>query len=302
MGGRAFRLGSRPVIPLAYGTYGLPEFSPWESIDWIAATGYSGVELTLADGYQNAGTRLTVEESRKTRERLDATGLSLVGVLAKLEVIARDGRPTTAVRETLRDVISSGMSLAPVSPLVVTFTMGGQSASWPGGSTELVDELGELGSIAAAEGAVLAVEAHVGGLVDRPERLRWLIEQVGLESVRINFDISHFTLPGVRYDIDRLIEELLPLAVHAHVKDSLPVGDGFRFVLPGAGSFDYRHYFDGLLAAGWHRPVTVEVSAMVFTRHDYRPLQAMQDSFNALLDARTEAERDAEAPLGGAQR
>lgn len=286
------------MIPLAYGTYGLARFSPWESIDRIAAVGYTGVELTLADGYRNAGTRLAPDETRKTKERLQATGLTLVGVLARLDVIGRDGRAVQENRDVLREVISSGLSLEPDRPLVVTFTMGGQEAMWPQKRTELADELGELGSIAAAEGAVLAVEAHVGGLIDRPERVQWLIEQVGRESVRINFDISHFTLPGMQYETADLIRELLPLAVHAHVKDSVPTKDGFRFVLPGSGSFDYREYFSGLIESGWQRPVTVEVSAMVFNGDDYDPDRAMERSFHALSDALARAKEPANASLG----
>jgi sugar phosphate isomerase/epimerase len=208
----------------------------------------------------------------------------------------------SGTREQLREIIASGRALSPSEPLVVTFTMGGRTGTWPLGGAELVEELGALGAIAAAEGALLAVEAHVGGLIDRPDRLRWLIEQVGLDSVRINFDISHFTLPGTDYDTIGLIRELLPLAVHAHVKDSIPTAEGFRFVLPGSGSFDYTQYFAGLTESGWQRPVTVEVSAMVFGQPDYDPVEATKSSFRALADARAQASREAAPFHDGGQR
>jgi sugar phosphate isomerase/epimerase len=280
----------RRVIPLAYGTYGLAAFSPWESIDLIAASGYSGIELTLAEGYRNAGTRMSASETHQTKERLEATGLALVAVLARLEVLDASGTPRPATRGQLREIIASGQALSATDQLIVTFTMGGRTGNWPQGRAELVDELGQLGAIAASEGAVLAVEAHVGGLVDRPDRVHWLIQQVGLDSVRINFDISHFALPGTNYDTLGLIRELLPLAVHAHVKDSIATSDGFRFVLPGSGSFDYTQYFAGLMASGWERPVTVEVSAMVFGQPDYDPLRAMDSSYRALADALAQAQ------------
>ncbi|KJL35150.1 sugar phosphate isomerase/epimerase family protein [Microbacterium azadirachtae] len=280
------------MIPLAYGTYGLRDLSPWDAIDAIAAAGYDGVELTLAEGYRNAAPRLSSDESSKIRERLDATGVDLVGVLAKLHVLGAEGALATAARDDLLEIIGSGLSLSPRNPLIVTFTMGGRSAEWPAGRAELADALGALGATAASEGVLLAVEAHVGGLIDRPERVHWLIDQVGLESVRINFDISHFTLPGLQYDTNELIEELAPLAVHAHVKDSVPTAAGFQFVLPGDGLFDYPQYFAGMMAAGWNRPVTVEVSAMVFGQPDYEPVRAIESSYRALSRARSIAQQN----------
>ena len=289
------------MIPLAYGTYGLADMSPWDAIELISATGYDGVELTLAEGYKNASPRLSSEESAKTRARLDATELDLVGVLAKLQILSAEGEVSSTVRDDLLEVIGSGLSLSPRNPLVVTFTMGGQSAQWPAGGAELVDVLGTLGTTAASEGVVLAVEAHVGGLIDRPERVRWLIDQVGLESVRINFDISHFTLPGSQHDTNELIEEFVPLAVHAHVKDSVRTATGFQFVLPGDGAFDYPGYFAGMIAAGWCRPVTVEVSAMVFSQPDYDPVHAAESSYRALSGARAIAQEKITTRDGAAE-
>jgi sugar phosphate isomerase/epimerase len=289
------------MIPLAYGTYGLAEFTPWASIDLVAEAGFDGIELTLADGYRNAPTRLSREEALRIRERLAATGTDLVGLLARLPVLDGDGEPASGSAETLREVIDSGRRIVPEGELVVTFTMGGRSAQWPEGTRSLVETLRSLGRVAAAEGTVLAVEAHVGGLIDRPERVRWLIEEVGLDSVRINFDISHFTLPGMEYDTVALIRELAPLAVHAHVKDSVPTDNGFRFVLPGKGPFDYDEYFRGMSAEGWQRPVTVEVSAMVFTQPDYDPRAAVLQSFQALSASRARVQTPTPDALEGAE-
>lgn len=276
------------MIALAYGTYGMAEFSPPDAIDHIAAAGYSGVELTLADGYRNAAPRLDPTIARAVRERLSATGLSLVAVLSRINVMGSAAEHAANLTVLDEQAASSHACGAGENP-VITFTMGGKSGDWLDRRNELVDRLAALGTRAATNGTVLAVEPHVGGLVDSAERATWLIDRVASDKVRLNFDISHFSVPGLQYRIDALVGRLVPLSVHAHVKDSVTAEDGFRFVLPGAGAFDYAAYFAAMERAGWTHPVTVEVSAMVFRQPGYDPLQAMRSSFAALDRARRAA-------------
>jgi sugar phosphate isomerase/epimerase len=273
------------MIALAYGTYGMADFSPPEAIDHIAAAGYAGIELTLADGYRDAAPRLDPAIARAVRERLAATGTGLVAILSRINVLG-SAAEHLANLAILDEQAASGQACGAGEGAIITFTMGGKSADWLDQRDTLVDRLAALGARASANGTVLAVEPHVGGLVDSAERATWLIDRVGNERVRLNFDISHFSVPGLQYRTDALVDRLAPLAVHAHVKDSVATEDGFRFVLPGAGGFDYAAYFAAMQHAGWTRPITVEVSAMVFRRPDYDPLEAMRTSFAALDRAR----------------
>jgi len=273
------------MIALAYGTYGMADISPQEAIDHIAAAGYAGVELTLADGYRDAAPRLDPAIARAIRERLSATGLGLVAILSRINVM---GSPAEHAGNlgVLDEQAASGQACGAGDGAVITFTMGGKSSDWLDQRNELADRLAALGARAAANGTVLAVEPHVGGLVDSAERAAWLIDRVSNDRVRLNFDISHFSVPGLQYRTDELVDGLAPLAVHAHVKDSVATEDGFRFVLPGEGAFDYAAYFAAMERAGWTGPVTVEVSAMVSRRPGYDPLAAMRTSFAALDRAR----------------
>jgi inosose dehydratase len=273
------------MIQLAYGTYGLATIPLDEAIAAVAATGYDGLELTLADGYPGVSTRLTKAEGAAIRGKLERAGLDLVAVMLKAIVLTTGDRRGMEADE-LRAAIQSARHAGAGDAAVVTFTMGGATGEWPARRQELVDRLMVLGEVAVAEGGLLAVEPHARGLIDSVERAAWLIEAVAHPAIRLNFDVSHYALPGVAFDLDAAVAKLLPVSVHTHVKDSVATADGFRFVLPGEGAFDFAAYFAALERAGWRRPVTVEVSAMVFNAAGYQPLEAMRACFAALNPAR----------------
>jgi inosose dehydratase len=277
------------MIPLAYGTYGLGAVPLETAIPAIAQAGYEGIELTLADGYPGIGARIGAAGGAAVRDLTRRAGLALTAFLAKATVLGSADRAGMSEGD-LRDLIVSGRHCGVAAP-IVTFTMGGAHAEWPARRDELVNRLSVLGAIADAEGAVLAVEPHARGLIDSVERAEWLMRTLDLPSVRLNFDVSHYALPGVAFDLGEAIRRLLPYAVHAHIKDSIAEGEGFRFVLPGEGPFDLAGYFAALGRAGWTRPVTVEVSAMVFGRPGYEPLAAIGKTYAALDAARRAAAR-----------
>ena len=275
------------MILLAYFTYGLGAVELDIAIPAIARAGYDAIELTLADGYPGVARRLDAESGAAIRHRIDNAGLALTAFLIKDTVLPVSDRAGMA-DDMLRTLIQSAHHCGAGSDAAITFTMGGAHAEWPARNEELVTRLRQLGDIAAREGAILAVEPHARGLIDSVDRAVWLMQTVDHPEIRLNFDISHYALPGVAFDLEDAATRLLPYAVHAHIKDSLPAETGFRFVLPGEGRLDLAHYFAGLAARGWTRPVTVEVSAMVFNTVGYDPLAAIETTFSALDAARRE--------------
>ncbi len=273
------------MIPLAYGTYGLNMLDPAEAFPAIAAAGYDALELTIADGYPGVSPDMDRAAGERIAGRAAEAGLPIIAALLK-ETVLDSGSRTGMSEATLDALIRSACHCGIGEEAILTCTMGGAHAEWPERRNELVDRLRRLGQVAADAGAVLAVEPHAHGLIDSVDRADWLMQAVDHAGIRLNFDVSHYALPGVAFDLGDAVRRLLPFAVHAHIKDSVPNGDGFRFVLPGEGAFDLAGFFAALHAAGWHRPVTVEVSAMVFNTPGYQPLDAMRASFSALDAAR----------------
>ena len=275
------------MIPLAYGTYGLGAIDLDEAIPAIARAGYDGVELTLADEWRGVSRRIDAAAGRAIGRKISDAGLTLNGFLVRDTVLPGAGRAGMD-DETLRTLIESAHHCGAGDDAIITFTMGGAHDEWPTRNSELVARLGELGEIAVRHGAVLAVEPHAKGLIDSVDRAAWLMHTVNHQAIRLNFDISHFALPGMAFDLEEAASRLLPFAVHAHIKDSVASETGFRFVMPGEGALDLPHYFSVLAAHEWAHPVTVEISAQVFNAPQYLPLAAIESTFSALDAARRE--------------
>ncbi len=131
-------------------------------------------------------------------------------------------------------------------------------------------------------GVILAVEPHVLQIVDRPDRTRWLLEQVGSPALKVNFDISHFDVLGI--PTEESVQALVPdgRSVHTHVKDQRGRSPEHEFLIPGEGDFDYVRYLTAMQAAGYTGYIVPEISLMVQRRPDYDPLAACTQSYVVL--------------------
>ena len=152
----------------------------------------------------------------------------------------------------------------------------------------MVRRLADVGEVAADYGCIAAVEPHVNGMAEKPERGAWLMKTLDHPNVKLNFDISHYLAGHV--GIEDTVPLLVPYTVHTHVKDVVHLPDGTHtFVLPGAGDFDYVAYFQAMARAGWKGYVTAEVSARVFRKEGYDPFAAVTFCYRALSEALAKA-------------
>jgi len=166
---------------------------------------------------------------------------------------------------------------------VMTTTAGTKPQDWEALNGRLVERLHALGEYAARRGVTLALEPHVGQIIERPEHVVWLIEQVALPNVRLNFDISHFNVLGL--PMEATVAMLAPLAVHTHIKDERGYAPNHQFLIPGEGDFDYVAYLKAMQAVGYTGFITVEVSVMVQRRPGYDPLAAAKQSYQVVSKA-----------------
>jgi len=113
----------------------------------------------------------------------------------------------------------------------------------------------------AAEGRTLLIEPinHrdvPGYLLSRQDHARGIVERLGLDNLRIQFDVYHCQI--VHGDLTRWMEAQMPLVGHVQIAD---VPERHE---PGSGEINYRHVFatlDRLGYAGWvgceYRPAGV---------------------------------------------
>lgn len=286
-------------MKLGYTTYGMPDTDPGAGLAAIAAAGFAGVEIAVAEAYPTAPAKLSSPARRELRELLGRHGLDLTATLLLMNFLHEDEAVHQANLHTIREAFQLGLDLVPPgnesNPGTggrppTTFTIGGKSAWWddPARRDWLVRRLADVGAVAAEYDCIAAVEPHVNGMAEKPERGAWLMKTLDHPNVKLNFDISHY-LAG-HLGIADTVPLLVPYAVHTHVKDVVWLPDGTHtFVLPGEGDFDYVAYFRAMERAGWNGYVTVEVSAKVFRKEDYDPFGAVTFCYGVLSKALAKA-------------
>lgn len=267
-------------MQLAYSTYALQKIDPLEAIERVVAIGYEALELNVGDAWPTAPSKLAADAREELRDRLQEAGLpspvlmNLIGLCGQGEDVAKKSRALVDTCQLAADLDYDG------GGRVVTTTLGGQGGDWEAARDSVAERMQPYAAIAADHGVTLAIEAHVGQELDSPEKAVWLVEAVGQESMRLNFDHSHFHVLGM--DLQHCVDLCAPYAVHTHLKDGRMVDGRVQFLLPGDGDLDLEAYFRAVAGAGIDVPITVEVSGQIWQRDDYDPWATAQKSFDSM--------------------
>jgi sugar phosphate isomerase/epimerase len=168
-------------------------------------------------------------------------------------------------------------------PPVVLTTPGGKPEEYQAKKGLLAERLGGLAAEAQKRGVVVALEAHVGALLDTPEHAVEVLKMVDSPHVRLNFDISHFNVMG--YEIEDSVRQMVPYSVHTHIKDEAGRYPNHQFLIPGEGVFDYVRYLRAMREAGYTGFIVPEISIMRQRQPGYDPLAAAKSSYEILARA-----------------
>jgi sugar phosphate isomerase/epimerase len=274
-------------MKLGYGSYAMPEVSLWEALPRLAELGYETFELCVEDRWPTAPGKLTGEDRERLRGLLADLRLELPALMLFVNLLAPAGEELERQEGRFRAACALARDLAPGATPVIASTLGACPLSWEEALPLARERAARFAELAAAEGCPLALEPHVGALLNSPERVLALMEGVHSPWLGINFDISHFAVAG--YDRAETIRLLAPYAFHTHVKDGRMEDGQVRFLLPGEGDFDYPAYFREMAAAGWTGSVTAEVSVQISRRPDYDPWAAARFCLETLRAARAAA-------------
>ena len=274
-------------IKLGYSTYALPDIDPLEALQKIRAIGYDAVEIAVGEDWPTAPQKLDAAARRELRTRVAELGLPPPVLFGPVPTCA-EGQVRADMRERYAEILELAGDLNFGSePAVVTTTVGGRQLDWDADRQRIADDLLELADLAAGMNTILAVEPHVGGAFDAPEKAAWLMQQTQHRHLKLNFDHSHFCVQGM--DLQLCVDLCLPSAVHIHIKDGTMTGGKVRFVLPGEGELDLVAYMQALFQGGLSVPVTAEVSAMIWREPGYDPWPTAKLCYDALDLAREAA-------------
>jgi len=288
---------ARPGVPaqsgrplLGFSLYGMRTIPVRQAIGHVARIGYRAVEMTLMPGWDTEPKLLNKPARAEIRKQLGDLGL----VLATVQESVQLASPNTMVNlgfkmdyskqenlEHLRQAAEAAHELSPGAPAAIESPVGGRAAAWEQIKGGMADELGTWAKTLEPLKTVLAIKGFVGTVLDRPERVLWLLDQVKSPWIRNGYDYSHYKLLGLG-----LRETFQPVAsrtVFIHVKDSVGTPEKFRFLLPGdSGEIDYQEYAQVLREAGYRGPVLVEVSVHVSGQPGYDAVAAARHSWDNL--------------------
>jgi len=273
-------------MKIAYGIYGMPEISPFDSIPRLAALGYQGIEVAVGSRWSCAPEKLPAADRDRLRALFGELGIDFTAALLFVNMLAEEGAPLDEQHAIFREACRLSRQISPhaEAPVVVS-TLGSADIEWERDVDWVAARVQHTSSVARDEGCRLALEPHVGGLLDRPSRVLDLMERA--PEAKINFDISHFWVQGMA--TADVAPPLVPHSVHTHIKDGVLEDGKVRFLLPGEGPHDLVEYFRAMHAAGYRGFITVEVSAHIYRREDYDPWAAAQFCWDALSRARAAA-------------
>ncbi len=280
-------------MKLGYSTWGMPTIPVDAAISHLAFLGFDGIELTIIQRFTTELSTLDTAERKRIAGLLKQHNLALPAIAAHSNLMDVDPESHKRNMWRLKGGVDLAIDLAQGDELpAVNTTTGGKPNEWDTKKDFLVERIGELVEYAASRGVTIAMEPHIGAIIDTPDKVLELLEIINSPYLKVNFDISHFEIVGL--PTEDTVSALADVSVHTHVKDQRGIAPDFEFLIPGEGPFDYVNYLKLMQKQGYDGFITAEVSFMVQARKDYDPLAAATMTYETMSKAFVEAgiERD----------
>jgi sugar phosphate isomerase/epimerase len=271
-------------VRLGYTTWSMQSVPAEDAIPTLAGIGFDSIELTVVPGWRDELDSLTPARRRRIRALLAEHRLALPALAAHRSLVATDPAEHAENWRRLTAAVDLAAEWATAEgPPAIDTTAGGKAGQWDELKSLIVERTGKLCEYAATRGVTIAIEPHVMNALDTPDRVLWLLDQVGRPNLKLTLDISHFNVQGI--PIEESVAKLAPHSVFTHVKDERGRAPDFEFLIPGEGEFDYVRYLKAMEAAGYRGDIHVEISLMVQRRPGFDPIAAAEQSYRVLSQA-----------------
>ena len=273
-------------MKLGYSTWAMPKIPIDTSIKFLSETGYDGITIATLPQFTTSINNLDIEERKRILNLSKLYSIPITSVMSFTDLMEEN-------KENLKEnikFVNDSIDLANDWGTNYLITgIGGKPNELENikKSEEFIEIISELGLIAKSKGVTIALEPHVDQAVEKPDQLVELINKINMDSVKANFDISHFNVQGV--DVSESIEKVLPISVACDVKDERGVVPNWSYVAPGEGEFDYTNYLKIMKKADYRGFITIEISFQVQANPNYDPLKTAKKSYEILDRAFKEA-------------
>jgi len=275
-------------MKLGYSTWGMPKLSIDVAVDRIASLGYDGLEISVLPAWTTAIDTLDANERKRILKMVNDKGLTISAISGHASLLEADPADNERNLQRLKAAIDLAVQWEQNGRIPYVNTLsGGRTADWDDQKEIFAERLLPAAEYAAAKGVVLAMEPHIEGLVDTPDRMVTILKMVNAPALKVNFDISHFDIIGM--PTEESVAILAPYTVHTHVKDQRGIYPDYEFLTPGEGDFDYVDYLKSMHAHGYDGFINAEIGMMRQRRPDYDPLAACDLSYKTLSKAFVDA-------------
>lgn len=275
-------------MKLGYSTWGMPTVPIDTALRHLAEVGYEGVEITVIPGWITELSTLDRAERKRIVGMAKQYGLAIPAIAAHSSLVETDPEKHARALYYLQGGIDLATDWAIDGEVpVIDTTAGGKPDDWAALSPLAVERTQALCDYAAPRGVIIAMEPHVGSLLNTPQRTVEFMQLVNRPNLKLNFDISHFNVMG--FSIEESVSMMAPHSVHTHIKDERGIAPNFEFLIPGEGNFDYVRYLKAMQKAGYTGFISPEISIMVQRRPNYDPLAAATQTYQVVAQAFVDA-------------
>jgi L-ribulose-5-phosphate 3-epimerase len=246
--------------PLAGHTNTYHTYSLENALEGIAEAGYRNVELSAVPGWTE---HVDLNGSDQLRRQLSDFGLTAVSLSAHSDLTTREG---------LDHGVRAVRWAADFGIPIVNTAIGGHASQEESESAFLAN-VGELADAAEDAGVVVALEIH-GDIMASGAKTVPLLEKIGRESVKVNYDTANVEF----YSGDKAVDDLpgiAPYLAHVHLKDTVGGKGVWNFPALGSGSVDFERVLEILEEAGYSGPFSVELE---FQGEPWPPLEEVNES------------------------
>jgi L-ribulose-5-phosphate 3-epimerase len=242
--------------PLAGHTNSYHTYGQDEALAGIAEAGYSHVELSAVPGWTE---HVDLDaDPQELRQSLEHYGLTPVSLSAHSDLTTREGLEHGI--KGVRWAADFGI------PIVNTAVGGHQSADE--NEQAFLRNIGKLADAAEDAGVVVALEIH-GDIMASSDVTIPLLEKIGRESVKVNYDTANVEF----YSGDKAVDDLPKITgwlAHVHLKDTAGGKGNWDFGAIGTGVVDFARVLAILEQAGYAGPYSVEIE---FQGEPWPPLE-----------------------------
>jgi sugar phosphate isomerase/epimerase len=269
---------------LGFTTWSMVTVRAEEAIPLLAGIGFDSVEIAVVPGWRDAVDLLTPTRRRRIKQLLLEYDLALAAIAGNTDLLADNVDELAENWRNLTSTVDLAVEWATrEGPPVVDTYVGGRRGEWDRKRDLVIERLGRLCDYAAERGVGIALQPHMDGALDTPDKVPGLVEAVGRRNLGITLDINDFTVQGI--PVEEAVGQLAPFMRLAQVKDERGRQPNYEFVVPGDGEFDYVGYLRALRAADYGGDVCVEISLRVQRQLGFDPARAAAHSYRVLAAA-----------------